>query len=183
MKTSISASKEFFKGLQRFYYRNLTPKTIYYRIKYGIENLIIWFPTIWRDRDWDEYFLFKILEKKFTHMENHFRKYGNHVGSEKSAHRMMVCKNLCTRLCENEYTTPYDERNKPHLEWFIEKMKAAFHKEPDKRGFITIVRRDEPDEPDNRWINPGVDHEEMLEQQDVDLLCRILSKHSRGWWN
>ncbi len=39
-------------------------------IKYGIKNLITWFPIIWKDRDWDHWYLYKILRFKLIQMEN-----------------------------------------------------------------------------------------------------------------
>jgi hypothetical protein len=38
----------------------------------GIINLYYWFPIIWKDRDWDHYFLEEILHYKLTNMYNFF---------------------------------------------------------------------------------------------------------------
>lgn len=179
----ISRIKSIYFSIRGFYYRNLTPSTLYYRTKYGILNLIIWFPIIWRDRNWDHSYMFEMLEYKLSLMEKLFRKYGHSVNSEKDAHYIMICKNLCKRLADDEYTNPYEERNRLHHEWFSRKFEEAMNKEPNKNGFITVVRRHEPDEPDDRWILPAHEHEEYLANQDLELLCRLIRKHSRGWWD
>jgi hypothetical protein len=158
-------------------------RTKYYNIKYGIKNLFVWLPTIWGDRDWDEYFLLRILELKFKRMEHLFREHGNHVGADRTAHRLRICRCLCKRLAEEKYTTPYDERNKPHLDWVGKKIEESFHKEPNENGFITIIGHNEPDEPEDRWIRPRHEHEEKMIQQDIDLLCKIIQRHVRGWWD
>lgn len=40
-------------------------KDKYYSIKNGIWNIIRWFPVIWEDRDWDDYYIFALLYHKF----------------------------------------------------------------------------------------------------------------------
>ena len=32
----------------------------------GIKNLWAWFPIIWKDRDWDGWFIYQIIEFKLT---------------------------------------------------------------------------------------------------------------------
>jgi len=128
----ISRIKSIYFSIRGFYYRNLTPSTLYYRTKYGILNLIIWFPIIWRDRNWDHSYMFEMLEYKLSLMEKLFRKYGHSVNSEKDAHYIMICKNLCKRLADDEYTNPYEERNRLHHEWFSRKFEEAMNKEPNK---------------------------------------------------
>ena len=160
------------------------PRSLYYNIKYGIENLFVWLPVIWHDRDWDEYFLWAILEHKFKRMEHLFRVYGHHVGADKTAHKLKICQLLCKRLKEEEYTTPYEKRNESHFEWFRKKFEQSMSREPDEAGIITVVGEgDRGDEPDGRWILPAHKHEEDMIQQDIDLLCKIMNKHVQSWWD
>jgi len=179
----INKVKNIYFSLRGFYYRNLTPSTLYYRTKYGIRNLIVWFPIIWRDRDFDHAYLFTMLEYKFSRMEKLFRKYGHLVSSDRNAHTTMICKNLCKRLADDDYTNPYEKRNRPHTEWFRKKLQEAMHRELDEKGCIVIVRHYKLDEPDSRWILPAHEHEVYLADQDLELLCKLIQKHSRGWWD
>jgi len=157
-------------------------RTRYYNIKYGIRNLFRWLPVIWRDRTWDAHYLYSLLEFKFKNMEKDFRRCSWHVGAEKQADQIKVCRLLCKRLKEEEYTTPYDDRNKPHNEWFRRKVEESFHAEPDEKGHIILVKQHEPDEPEGRWIFSQAEHENYMKQQDLDLLGKIIRKHSLGWW-
>jgi len=174
---------DWYWKVYRFYWNNLTPRTIYYGIKNGVSNLIQWLPIIWHDRDWDEYFLLAMLHKKFKNMEHYHKKYGISANAENVAHELMVCKNLCKRLMEEKYTNPYEERNKPHFEWFHENFEKAMHSEPDENGLIMITKHDDPDEPDGRWILPAHHHEEYLAKQDVELLAKYMMRCMRGWWD
>lgn len=85
-----------FKNVQKFIY-NIP---IYIRnIKYGIENLVIWFPTIWKDRNWDYYYFFKILEKKLELFEQTHTN-GIYLHWEPVAKNLKIAKNLCKRLSD-----------------------------------------------------------------------------------
>lgn len=56
-------------------------KKIYYNIYYGIINLINYFPIIWKDRGYDYYFIYQLLQHKLT--SKSLQKYGNFVNSER----------------------------------------------------------------------------------------------------
>ena len=38
-------------------------------IKSGVRNLVRWFPVIWNDEDWDQYYLYVILKQKLKASE------------------------------------------------------------------------------------------------------------------
>jgi len=69
----------------------------------GIKNIFIWMPVIYKDRWYDHYYFFKILEFKLNLMANMFEKEGHHLLAEKDAHRMKMCSELCKRLAEDNY--------------------------------------------------------------------------------
>ncbi len=78
---------------------------------YGVKNLIIWFPIIWKDRWWDYYFLFVLLRKKLSIMEKNFRKYGMYLYAEKDADKMKKCLLVLNRLIEDDYDVRASEKN------------------------------------------------------------------------
>jgi len=174
---------EWYYCIRRFFYNNLTPRRLKNNLKYGIQNLIVWFPIIWKDRDWDNYFLYAVMHKKLQKMSRFHAKYGITMGAPKYAKQTKICYLLLKRLMEENYTTPYDKRNKPHFDWFSKKMKESFTKESDENGMICIVSHDESDEPDARWIIPASKHEAEMIQQDIDLFCKIFSRHVQEWWD
>lgn len=74
-----------------------------YDIKYGVRNLVRWFPIIWHDRNWDHYYIFTMLRKKLIHTEDCIR-YGHHDMSVKSeADRIKTCVLLIDRIIKDEY--------------------------------------------------------------------------------
>jgi hypothetical protein len=86
-------------------------KYAFYDLKYGIQNLIRWFPIIWNDRDWDWAYMAEMLEVKLRHMAEYTEKYGCHVGSDKNAREQRICAELLRRMREDSYFSKIDSRN------------------------------------------------------------------------
>jgi len=161
-------------------------KTFFRSIKYGIENLIIWAPVIWKDRDWDHWYLYKMLKFKLIRMENLHRKYGHSVNSIKTADQIKICAKLLERLIEDEY----DEHVfKNHNEKWGE---THFHWDEckNKKGYssLRITRRDnvntnKEEEQERKEFNRLCKHEDKLRKQDIDYLFKLMNKHIQGWWD
>ena len=74
-------------------------KKIYYNIYYGIINLINYFPIIWKDRGYDYYFIYQLLQHKLKLTSKNLQKYGNFVNSE----REVEVLNTIIKLIEMKY--------------------------------------------------------------------------------
>lgn len=55
------------------------------RYIWKIKNIIRWIPILWKDQDWDHFFIYEILKNKLKFQSEHIRKYGYHTRSEKDA--------------------------------------------------------------------------------------------------
>lgn len=144
-----------FKPFRRFYWR--------------LSNVIRWFPTIWNDNDFDSSYMWIILRKKLSHMEEFFNsEYCYHVGSEKQAQEIRICKLLCDRIISEDYPTMWD--NKWHRNWdsFEEFMKIV-------NTPLSDIQQDA--------FNRAIKHEEYLKKQDIEILGKMLKKYSRTWWD
>jgi hypothetical protein len=75
-------------------------------IKYGVKNLYKWFWIIWKDRDWDHYYIFQVLKFKLEKQAKHLGERNWHESSKRDAELMMTCVRLINKL-QNEYY--YDE--------------------------------------------------------------------------
>jgi len=69
---------------------------------FGIKNLIKWFPVIWNDRDWDDYYIFEVLKYKLAKQADHTAKHNNHTRAQYDAQRMRLCVSLLDKV-QNEY--------------------------------------------------------------------------------
>ena len=72
-------------------------------IKYGVKNLYKWFWVIWRDRDWDHYYIFQILKFKLEKQANHLAENGFHNNAQRDAELMMTCVRLINKLQNEDY--------------------------------------------------------------------------------
>lgn len=76
-----------------------------YRIKNtirGIKNLWKWRKIIYKDRDWDHWYIFEILKKKLEFQAEFAEKHGYHEKSANDAHMMRYIANLIDKV-QNEY--------------------------------------------------------------------------------
>ena len=69
--------------------------------KRGIRSSIKWFPIIWKDLDFDHWFMFEILKHKISFMEKTLE--DTFIGSEKVTPKMKLCVLLIERIQADEY--------------------------------------------------------------------------------
>jgi len=79
--------KNFFDGLNDDFRKFLI----------GIKNLIFWLPIIWKDRNWDYYYILKMLKHKLKLMDK-----------EQSCRYTKICQTLIDRIQDDYY---YNEMN------------------------------------------------------------------------
>lgn len=154
-------------------------------VKYGIKNLIVWFPVIWKDRDWDQQFLYVILHFKLKRMENLHRKYGHLVNSEKYANQIKLAVSLLDRIIKDDYLenvmiphekkwgesdfvfTPLkDNKNLSSLTIKVEKANTPEEKAKEHKERMTLY-----------------EHSDNLKKQDLDMLFKHIRKNVEGWWD
>lgn len=146
-------------------------------MKYGIRNLIDWFPVIWSDRNWDYWYIYKVFHKKLSLMEKNIR-VAPFVSAEKQADEIKLCVNLLDRLIKDEYLemTSIDFDKK----WGKSEFKTG-------TGFLEIVYKDDPNnehkEQRDKEQRLKWKHEEYLIKQDLNMLFSTMAKKIRGWWD
>jgi hypothetical protein len=73
------------------------------QFKRRLKNLFCWLPIIWKDEQWDYYYIFEILKHKLLFTAEHTFKYGYHASSNYDADRMMLCVRLIEKIQNEEY--------------------------------------------------------------------------------
>ena len=69
----------------------------------GVKNLWNWFPVIWKDRDWDQTFIYEVLIHKLEKQANHLAENGFHSNAQRDAELMMTCVRLINKLQNEDY--------------------------------------------------------------------------------
>ncbi len=70
-----------------------------------LKNLLRWLPVIWRDEQWDHYFIYEVLKHKLIIMSKTIRERDNHTLAEYDADRMMLCVRLIEKVQSEFYLT------------------------------------------------------------------------------
>ena len=151
----------------------------YYNITQGVSNLFKWRKVIWNDRNWDDNYIFRILQFKFENMEKFFNSDKAYSArAKKDAKRIMTAKNLCKRIVENNYLSnaliDYYKKYGNDFKWEFEPCK-------DKSNFSTLI--DKRAEEEQKSFSKAGDHSDLMEKQDIDYLFKFLNKHIQSWWD
>jgi len=70
---------------------------------YGIKNLTRWFPVIWKDKDWDQHFIWEVMIQKLKFQAKYIGERDIHTRAKRDAEIMMTCVRLMERIQEEYY--------------------------------------------------------------------------------
>ena len=73
----------------------------------GVKNLIRWFPVIWKDRDWDDHFIWQLMIQKLKFQSKYIGERDYHTRAKRDAEIMMTCVRLMERVKEEYYGMEY----------------------------------------------------------------------------
>lgn len=73
----------------------------------GIKNLWRWFPVVWKDRDWDDHFIWEILMFKIKNQAKYIGMRDIHTRSKRDAQIMMTCVRLMEKVKHEYYHMEY----------------------------------------------------------------------------
>ena len=94
----------------------------------GIKKLWYWFPIIWKDRDWDDHYIFEVLKHKLKSQAKYIGRRDVHTRAQQDARRMRICVSLIEKIQDETYAMEYMD---------YEKTKNWFEPCKDKEGFST----------------------------------------------
>ena len=170
--------------------------------KQGVKNLWYWFPIIWKDRNWDDHYIFEVVKHKLKAQAKYIGNQDRHTRAQLDAKRMRLCVKLIELIQDETYQMEYMDYHKDRV-WFTdcedkpgysiynseevwENYDAFFKKYPlvykrvmKGEGPFTLNGRDESDM--KRIIAMNIAH---INQERVHkLLFKILEQNIRGWWS
>lgn len=147
-------------------------------IKKGIKNLIYWFPVIWYDRNFDHYYLCKILEHKLEDMQKFYNGPNAwSVDAPELAKSMKECVDILNRIMEDDYNREgFDQHDK---KWGELQMSA-------KLGKLMIYRdkvSENLKEQESKEYQLVCDKEVADRNKDIDKLFSIMKENLLKWWD
>lgn len=162
---------------------NYFPISIVYFFE-SIYNLIKWFPTIWRQRDFDHLYLYEIIEKKIEFQRKAMNRYSYPTLKEDERY-IDICLDLIKKVKNEFYSSEYlDYRS---IESITEGKITRFKvKNQNNSGYLkkypSVSRkiRDKYPEIEESTLCYFVAKENH--KRAKSLLFRIISEKSGGWW-
>ena len=170
--------------------------------KQGVKNIIYWFPIIWKDRNYDQHYIYEVLKHKLKAQAQYIGDKDRHTRAQRDSRRMRICVKLIEKLQEDEYSSEYLEYSKDR-HWFEpcedkeeystweseniwEKYDDYFKKYPlvykrvvKGEGIFTLDGRDEADM--KRIIAMSIAH--INQERAKKLLFKIVEENIEGWWD
>ena len=77
----------------------------------GVKNLWKWFPVIWKDRDWDDHYIFEVLKFKLNKQADFIGSRGNHLSAKRDAEIMRLVVRLIELHQDEFYAMEYMDYN------------------------------------------------------------------------
>jgi len=182
-----------------YYWKNLGWR--FREFSRSIKNLIRWFPVIWKDRDWDDHFIWEILKFKLKNQAKYIGDRDIHTSAKYDAQRMMLCVRLIDKIQEEYYSMEYMDYHESNYNWL------DIDDKPDYKELEIVEVSERYDEYFNqhkaavRKVLANKEHQifklteddykgrlamnlsHYNEKRAQDILFRLLNRDIRGWWD
>ena len=155
----------------------------------NIYNLIRWFPIIWKDRDWDDHFIFEILKFKLKNQAKYIGYYNRHLSAKRDAEKMMLCVRLIEKIQDESYGTEYFDYHKSELKFVdselhpglyeIEEEYISEHFDDYFKKYPRIYNQVKTKDRHKTAFNIARINEERVHK----LLFKILEQNIKRWWD
>ena len=167
----------------------------------GVKNLWKWFPTIWKDRDWDSYHIYEILRVKIENQAKYIGDRNRHVSAKRDAERMRLVARLIKLQQDDFYDMefmdyhetkydfiPTDESKKWYSmeDTLVSETFDNYFKKYSRQykrvvsGEINLYQRPF-EEKDKKLIAMEIAHENQ--DRCRKLIFNILHDHIGRWWD
>jgi hypothetical protein len=171
-------------------------------LKRGVINIWKWLPIIWRDRDWDHFYIYQILEFKLRKQANYISTMDRHTTAQEDARDMLTCAELINRVKEGYYDSEYmdyhesefeflDIEDKPgfselKIDIISEDFDSYFKKYPSwHRRAINHIKENQKrfttDHNDKKLV--AMIMGDLRQEKAKELVFKMIANKINGWWD
>lgn len=166
----------------------------------GIKNLWKWFPLVWKDRDWDNHFIFEALKFKIKNTAEYIKKRDRYVGCERDAEIMMTCVRLIEKIQDQFYDLEHSDYmeqkfsfekiedsdlNQLNIEVVSENLSEYFNKYPNVYRRALISSRDKKEwyynEISDKTLAMWIGH--YNHNRARKILFSLMERNIEKWWD
>ena len=159
----------------------------------GIQNLIHWLPVIWKDRHWDDHYIFEVLKHKIKLQQKYIVNSNRHTRVNIDNRDMTIVLNLIERIQDDYYALECyeyensnfrfepagDEKYTMERDVISENYDAYLKKY--RTSVRAVMKKDMETTTDKSklcfWVA------QHNQQKAHDLLFRILKERLTWWWD
>ena len=171
-------------------------RNIHRRIRYfigGCKNIIRWIPTLYKDKDWDDWYIFTILQKKIEFQRKEIVHANRHMDVDRDNRDMTIVLNLIERVKEQYYETEYldyedsdiifkpVEDNKNIRSVDIEVLSETY--DDFLKKYQSSVREVLKEQPNVNKRDLCYYVSQYNQEKAHNLLFKILKERMRWWWD
>lgn len=159
-------------------------------------NLLRWIPTIYKDRDWDDYYVTKILQKKIEHQREHLVKHNRHTRVDEDNYWMTVVLNLLEREHEEYYALEKYEYHESDISFVESSTRIGSYEVVEKitncnldeylHKYPAAIRRVMKRYPEKDFVDKktlALYVGSYNQERCRNLLFEILKRYSNRWWD
>ena len=167
----------------------------------GIKNLWRWFPTVWKDRDWDHSYVYEIIRVILEHQAKSIGNRDRHTTAKRDSDRMRLVAKLIKLQQDDFYHMEYMDYHDAKYDfvptdeteqWYTmedtlisERFDEYFAKYP--RQYQLILAQEmmsdtpmlHPDQ--KKYIAMAIAHTNM--QRCRKLIFKIMESEIEKWWD
>jgi len=160
-------------------------------VKYYLINIIKWSPILWKDRDWDDYYIMDTLRFKIENTAKYIRKNKRYIGYERDVERMNLVVRLIDKFQDEFYNCEYQDYYKSDFSFKRIKDSELFEMESEiKENNLLNYFEKYPNT--YRKIYPNCDNEDIrialkmghhLHNKAKRILFTLIERNIEKWWD
>jgi hypothetical protein len=157
----------------------------------GVKNLWNWFPVIWKDRDWDQTFIYEVLIHKLEKQAKYIGERDWHTRAKRDAEKMLLCARLARIQQEDLYAMEYMDYLDQNFEFIpTDETKEYFTMEStvtrdDLTEYFEKYHRQYKliDKTDKDNYHIAILIARNNQERSRKLLFKIMEENISGWWD
>jgi len=100
--------------------RDVLWRRLHWRIRYfitGVKNIFRWAPTLYKDKDWDSWYIYNILQKKIEYQRQEIINANRHTDIDRDNRDMTIALNLLERVKDDYYGMEHVDYSKTEFDF------------------------------------------------------------------
>ena len=190
---------------------NTTKLSVFYKIKLwwkfegqyyhtefikGVKNIFKWLPIVWKDRDYDDGYIFDVLKFKLKNTAKYIGDRDWHEDAKRDSQRMMTCVRLIEKVKGEYYNMEWmdyhnsdynfvDLPDGKHKELKVTRISENFddYFAKHKSSYKKIMSGEKAVYGNDEKQHTAMSLSRYKHNQARRLLFTIMERHIEGWWD